>query len=214
MVGAGMAGGPGAGGGLMAAASPWMLGASVGLGGLAALADLQGGKRRKRAFARQQEAQLNAVDLDTSAERQAVQEQYGDLVSRARNSMAERGLTGSTAMDAMLNTYGQGQQRAMSAISANRERARAAIMGQQGPQGPGAASALGGLAGLAAGAANLGFARQQADRQNEMYMRMLAGGGGAIGMDDQIVRNQLAGAEAADRMNGGSALWNMYYRRS
>lgn len=210
-VGGGLAGGAGASGGLMAAAAPWMLGGTIALGGLSALADMQSKKRAKRSFRNAQQAQLNAVDLDTSADRQAVQEQYGDMKSQAKSRLAERGVTGSTAMDSVLNTYGTGQQRAMSTIGNERDRRRAAILGQLGPQDNGTAGALGGLAGLAGSAASLGFAQDRARQQDDLYRQLLAGGG-SVGGDNLVVRNQLAGNEALARMGGQNALWDLYYK--
>lgn len=189
----GSAGGAGGGAASGAAMGTMIMpgwGTAIGAG-LGALGGIMGGKAAKREAKKRDalwKGMLGSVDLGASQARQDVAEQSGQAASGLRNSLAQRGLTGSTAFDAANNSILTGRGNAMAAINAKQAQDRNAILGQA-PQG---APSMG--AGLFEG---LSGAVGKLSTMNQQGM-----------MADRLTRARMNGSDVREQMQGGGSLWD------
>ena len=167
--------------------------AGAGLEGLGGLIASGQAKRAKRAAKQRRTGALGNVYLAGSTARQDVAETFGDQQSGLRNSLGARGLTGSTAFDAALNSNLGNRQRAMSRVNEGVAREKNAILGQFDDQvsGNNWLTGLGGLVGKAG-----------------TTMAMLDG----IGDNDRVTKAQLNGGEAKAKLTGGGFSWDELMR--
>lgn len=174
-------------------------------GGLEAAGGLLGESRRKKAnkaTKARRTAALGNVDLAGSTAKQDVVESFGDAKASIGSQQASRGLTGSTAFDAALNSNLGERQRSMSRINEGVAREKNAILGQFDDQvSPN--NWLTGLGGLAAKAGTLDAVQ--------------GGGGGldslfGIGGSDTVTKAQLMGKESKARLGGGGSWWDQLLR--
>lgn len=166
-------------------------------GGLEAAGGLLGESKRKKAnkaTKARRTAALGNVDLAGSTAKQDVVESFGDAKASIGSQQASRGLTGSTAFDAALNSNLGERQRSMSRINEGVAREKNAILGQFDDQvSPN--NWLTGLGGLAAKAGTLDALKE-------------GGGGGldsllGIGGNEAVTKAQLNGKESKARLGGG-----------
>jgi len=176
------------GGSLWGGGLPW-LGASAATGLVGGLVGHGAAKRDAKKRDMLWKGMLGSVDLGASQARQDVAEQSGQAASGLRNSLAERGLTGSTAYDAANNAILAGRGKAMGAINARQAQDRNQLLGMAPGPGPSKAGLWEGLAGVAGNAGVL-------SQQNLMA--------------DRLTRAMLNGQGAQSQLQGGGSVWDWF----